>query len=198
VKVTAAARWELRVAVGLWEKLGGSETRPYVTWSALANLSSLLKDVSQLKNFLLLSIWRQSPPDSCSSPDTVKPCINQPEVYPMRHVIAVLLCLVVCVPAILAKKDKGNATLKDLQPAGTTDKKNKNQQFDFYFDASEMSYVCRTSHKTEMRATDFVVGAPLTYELNDHKGKLKGGSGKLVKCTVVRVEKLQSPGTPQK
>jgi len=44
VKVTAAARWELRVAVGLWEKLGGSETRPYVTWSALANLSSLLKD----------------------------------------------------------------------------------------------------------------------------------------------------------
>lgn len=108
----------------------------------------------------------------------------------MRYVyFAVFLC-VVCVPFAMAKKDKGTTTLKDVQPAGTTDKKNKNQQIDFFFDASGMSYVCRTSHKTEVRATDFVVGTNLTYELDEHKGKLKNASGKQVKCSVVRVEKL--------
>jgi hypothetical protein len=113
----------------------------------------------------------------------------------MRCVYCALLLLVVCVPFAMAKKEKGSATLKDVQPAGTTDKKNKNQQFDFFFDASAMSYVCRTSHKTEVKATDFVVGTNLTYELDEHKGKLKNASGKQVKCTVVRVEKLPATST---
>ena len=108
----------------------------------------------------------------------------------MRYAKCVVLMLLVCVPLAMAKKEKGTATLKDLQPAGTTDKKNKNQQFDFSFDASGMSYVCRTSHKTKIKATDFVVGTNLTYELDEHEGKLKNTSGKQVKCTVVRVEKL--------
>jgi len=116
----------------------------------------------------------------------------------MRYVVSVALLLLLCVPVAVAKKQTGNATLKDLQPAGTTDKENKNQQFDFFFDASGMSYVCRTSNKTEMKATDFVVGTTVNYELNDHKGKLKSASGKQVKCTVVRVEKLQAPEAPQK
>ena len=116
----------------------------------------------------------------------------------MRYMNSLLLLLLLCVPVAMAKKETGNATLKDLQPAGTTDKKNKNQQFDFSFDTSGMSYVCRTSHKTDMKATDFVVGTALTYELNDHKGKLKSASGKQVKCTVVRVEKLQAPPASQK
>jgi hypothetical protein len=116
----------------------------------------------------------------------------------MRYVNSVVLLLLLCVPVAMAKKQTGHATLKDLQPAGTTDKKNKNQQFDFFFDASGMSYVCRTSHKTEVKATDFVVGTTVNYELNDHKGKLKSASGKQVKCTVVRVEKLQTPEAPQK
>lgn len=106
---------------------------------------------------------------------------------------AVLLFL--CVPFAMAKKEKGATTLKDVQPAGTTDKKNKNQQFDFSFDASGMSYVCRTSHKTDVKATDFVVGTTLTYEMNEHKGKLKNASGEDVKCTVVRVEKLPATST---
>jgi hypothetical protein len=113
----------------------------------------------------------------------------------MRCVYCALLLLVVCVPFAMAKKDRGSATLKDVQPAGTTDKKNKNQQFDFSFDTSGMSYVCRTSHKTKMKATDFVVGVSLTYELDEHKGKLKNAAGKQVKCTVVRVEKLPATST---
>lgn len=109
----------------------------------------------------------------------------------MRRSMAMLLLIVVgALPASAAKKEKGTTTLKDVQAAGTTDNKNKNQQFDFIFDASGMSYVCRTSHKSEVKATDFVVGTNLTYELDEHKGKLKNESGKQVKCTVVRVEKL--------
>ena len=108
----------------------------------------------------------------------------------MRYLYCAVLLLVLCVPYAMAKKEKGTTTLKDVQPTGTTDKKNKNQQFDFSFDASGMSYVCRTSHDTKLKATDFVVGTNLTYEVDEQKGKLKNASGKQVKCTVVRVEKL--------
>ena len=108
----------------------------------------------------------------------------------MRYVYCAVLLLILCVPYATAKKEKGTTTLKDVQPAGTTDKKNKNQQFDLSFDASGMSYVCRTSHDTKLKATDFVVGTNLAYEMDEQKGKLKNASGKQVKCTVVRVEKL--------
>ncbi|HMK23489.1 MAG TPA: hypothetical protein VK466_14230 [Terriglobales bacterium] len=111
----------------------------------------------------------------------------------MRYVYCVMLFLVLCVPLAMAKKEKGGTTLKDLQPAGTTDKKNKNQQFDFSFDTSGMSYVCRSGPKTKVRATDFVVGSNLTYELDEHEAKLKNASGKQVKCTVVRAERLPGP-----
>ena len=113
----------------------------------------------------------------------------------MRYVYCAVLSLVLCVPFAMAKKEKGTTTLKDVQPAGTTDKKNENQQFDFSFDASGLSYVCRTSHKNKVKATDFVVGTNLTYEMDEHEGKLKSASGKQVKCTVVRVEKLPATST---
>jgi hypothetical protein len=113
----------------------------------------------------------------------------------MRYVCCAVLFLGLCVPYATAKKEKGTTTLKDVQPAGTTDKKNKNQQFDFSFDASGMGYVCRTSHDTKLKATDFVVGTNLAYEMDEHKGKLKNASGKQVKCTVVRVEKLPTTST---
>jgi len=108
----------------------------------------------------------------------------------MSYVYCAALLLVLCVPFAMAKKEKGTTTLKDVQPAGTTDKKNKNQQFDLSFDVSGMSYICRTSHDAKVKATDFVVGTNLTYEMDEHEGKLKNASGKQVKCTVVRVEKL--------
>ena len=113
----------------------------------------------------------------------------------MRYVYCAVLLLVLCVPYAMSKKEKGTTALKDVQPAGTTDRTNKNQQFDFSFDASGMSYVCRTSHDTKLKATDFVVGTNLTYEMDEHKGKLKNATGKQVKCTVVRVEKLPTAST---
>src|ERR1700746_533938 len=108
----------------------------------------------------------------------------------MHYIYCAVLLLVLFVSLAFAKQEKGTNTPKNAQPAGTTEKKNKNQRFDFSFDASGMSYVCRTSHKTKVKATDFVVGTNLTYELDEHEGKLKNTSGKQVKCTVVRVEKL--------
>src|ERR1700745_1360673 len=113
----------------------------------------------------------------------------------MRYVYCGVLLLVLCVPYAMAKKEKGTTTLKDVQPAGTTDKKNNNQQFDFSFAASGMSYVGATSHDTKLKATEFVVGTNLTYEMDEHKGKLKNASGEQVKCTVVRVEKLPATST---
>ena len=85
-------------------------------------------------------------------------------------------------------KQKGTATLKDLQPAGTTDKKNKTQKYDISFDAAGNEYTCRT--KDKIKATDFVVGNEVSFELDKDKVKLKNPSGKEAKCTVVRVEKL--------
>jgi hypothetical protein len=112
----------------------------------------------------------------------------------MRKVNSVLLLIVLCaLTAVAAKKESGNTTLKDLQPAGLTSKENKNQQFDFSFEASGKHYVCRTSHKTSIKATDFVVGTDLKYEVDGDKGKLKNSSGKEVKCTVVRAESLPTP-----
>ncbi len=110
----------------------------------------------------------------------------------MRKWIAVLLmAMMSALTASAAKKDTGTTTLKDLQTAGTTDTKdNKNQQYDFIFDASAQHYTCRTSPKTSVKATDFVVGTDVKYEVDGDKVKLKTTAGKEVKCTVVRVEKV--------
>ena len=113
----------------------------------------------------------------------------------MRRSIGVLLLtMVAALSASAAKKDAGTTTLKDVQPAGTTDtKQKKKQQYDFIFEDAGNHYTCRTSPKTSVKATDFVVGSDVKYELDGDKGKLKGQSGKEVKCTVVRVEKMSVP-----
>ena len=116
----------------------------------------------------------------------------------MRRRIAVLLmAMMSALTASAAKRDTGTTTLKDVQTAGTTDTKdtkdNKNQQYDFIFDASGHHYTCRTSPKNSVKATDFVVGTDVKYEVDGDKGKLKTTAGKEVKCTVVRVEKASPP-----
>ncbi len=109
----------------------------------------------------------------------------------MRKLIVVLLSLLLFIPTALAGgKHKGNTSLRDLQPAGTTDKNKKYQQYDFMFDASGNSYTCRTDPEKAMKATDYVVGSDLRFEIDGDKAKLKNAAGKEVKCTVVRVEKL--------
>jgi hypothetical protein len=105
-----------------------------------------------------------------------------------------ILALMVAVPALAGTKLKGTATLKDFQPAGTPDKKQK-QQYDFIFDASGTEYTCRSSAGTKLNAVDFPVSTEITYEIDNDKGKLKTRAGKQVKCTVVRVEQIT--GTPK-
>ena len=111
----------------------------------------------------------------------------------MRILMTLTIGLMLTVSAVAGSKDSGKTTLKDFQPAGTTDKKHKNQQYDLSFvTQSGKDYTCRTPEKTKMKATDFVVGNDLSYEVNGNKGKVKTSNGKQVSCTVVRVANAQS------
>ena len=106
----------------------------------------------------------------------------------MRRMIALTLLTMLGPPGIAAVKDSGTTTLKEFQPAGTTNKKQKRQQYDLSFvSTSGKEYTCRTGEKTSVKATDFVVGSSVTYQVNGDKGKVKTAAGKQVSCTVVRV-----------
>jgi hypothetical protein len=102
-------------------------------------------------------------------------------------ILAILLAGV----AIAAEKESGNTTLKDVQPAGTTDKKHKKQQYDLTFATSKHEYTCRSNENEKVQATNFVVGTGITYKVDGNKGQVKStSSGKSVKCTIVRVAAL--------
>jgi hypothetical protein len=107
---------------------------------------------------------------------------------------AVVLLLLCSLTVNAGNKQKGSVTLKDLQPANTPTKDNKNQMYDFIFANAANSYTCRTNRDTKLKATDFVVGADFKFDLDGDKVKLKNTSGKEVKCTVVRVEKNIASG----
>ena len=89
-----------------------------------------------------------------------------------------------------ADKIKGETTLKDSQPHGTTDKQHKHQAHDFSFDAEGKTYTCRTSSKKSMKATDFVVGTRINYEIDNDKVKIKNPENEKVECKIVRAELL--------
>ena len=111
-----------------------------------------------------------------------------------RWIAVLLLTMVGALPASAAKKNAGATILKDVQPAGTTDTKDKKkQQYDFIFEASGNHYTCRTGPKTSVKGVDFFVGSDVKYQVDGEKGKLKTTAGKEVKCTVVRVEKISGP-----
>jgi hypothetical protein len=107
-----------------------------------------------------------------------------------RNGVLLVVVAVVLSGAAGAEKQKGTASLKDFQPAGTTDKKNKTQQFDFMFDTADHEYTCRT--KSKIKATDYPVGSQVRYQVDNDKGKLKNASGKETSCTIVRVEQLRA------
>jgi hypothetical protein len=113
----------------------------------------------------------------------------------MRKMYLVGILLVLLVSASVAgNKESGSTTLKDVQPAGTTDKKHKKQQFDLTFAGAKNEYTCRTNENQKMQATQFVVGSPITFSVNGNKGDVKSTqSGKNVKCTLVRVAALGAP-----
>jgi hypothetical protein len=90
-----------------------------------------------------------------------------------------------------ANKESGSSTLKDVQPAGTTDKKHKKQQYDLSFASTTHDYTCRSNENQSVKATDFVVGTTVSYKIDGDKGEVKSqSSGKNVKCTLVRVATL--------
>ena len=115
----------------------------------------------------------------------------------MRKKLALVLVVIFLASlAFAANKESGSTTLKDVQPAGTTDKQHKNQQFDLSFASSKSDYTCRTNENEKVRATDFVVGTTVNYKIDGNKGQVKStSSGKNVKCTLVRVAAVTP--TPQ-
>ena len=111
----------------------------------------------------------------------------------MRVSKSVLLVVLLCsLPAMAGDKQKGASTVKDFQPAGTTDKNQKKQLFDLTFQASGNEYVCRTKNDDNVKATEWPVGSNITYELDNDKAKIKSARGKKMECTVVRVEVLKA------
>ena len=115
----------------------------------------------------------------------------------MRKTLALLgIVLFTAALALAANKESGSTTLKDVQPAGTTDKKHKKQQFDLSFATSNNEYTCRSNENQKVQATEFVVGTTVSYKIDGNKGQVKStASGKNVKCTLVRVAALTP--TPQ-
>lgn len=110
----------------------------------------------------------------------------------MRIIMIFAMALMLTVTAMAGSKDTGKTTLKDFQPAGTTDKNHKKLQYDLSFvTQSGKEYMCRTKD-TKIKATDFVVGSDMTYEVNGNKGKVKISNGKKVDCIIVRVANAQA------
>ena len=102
----------------------------------------------------------------------------------MRRLIALA---VVALSALAAPKDSGTTTLKDVQPAGTPDKKQK-QQYDLFFVSSTgKDITCRTPENKSVKATDLVVGSTVNYKIEEEKAKLKTSAGKEFSCVIVRV-----------
>ncbi len=120
----------------------------------------------------------------------------------MRRGNAIALLIVMfAITAAAGSKIEGTTTLKDFQPFGTVDKKtHKHQQYDLSFAAMGKLYTCRSVEKESLKATDFVVGSDVTYQINGDKGKVKNASGKEVECTVMRVAEVPAaapPASPQ-
>jgi hypothetical protein len=112
----------------------------------------------------------------------------------MRKPTAVIAILLFLATVAFAAKEQGSTTLKDVQPAGTTDKKHKKQQYDLSFATSTNDFTCRTSEKEKIKATDWVVGSPINYKVNGNQGEIKSTtSGKSVKCMIVRVAAVTAP-----
>jgi hypothetical protein len=105
----------------------------------------------------------------------------------MRKLSTLAFVLCVACTALAAEKQSGTSKLLNVEPAGTTDKKHKHQQYDFTFDAQTHEYTCRSKEGDKIKATDFVVGTNVDYQVKGNKGKVKGSTGKEVSCTVVRV-----------
>ena len=92
----------------------------------------------------------------------------------MRKLIIASLLIIVTLPVAAGTKDKGKTTLRDVQPAGTTDKKHKHLQYDLSLSTTTgKDYTCRTKENEKPKATEMVVGSDISYEISGNKGKIK-------------------------
>ena len=82
------------------------------------------------------------------------------------------------------------ATLKDLQPVGSTTKKQKRQQYDLVIDTAGNEYTCRSKLGETVKPTQFVVGSTVEFQLSGQNGEATCPEGKRVKCGIVRVATL--------
>jgi hypothetical protein len=115
----------------------------------------------------------------------------------MRKLTIVSLLILVTLTVAAAPKDKGKTTLKDVQPAGTTEKNHKHLQYDLFLSTpAGKDYTCRTKENEKPKATDMVVGSDITYEINGNKGKIKLANGKDLDCTIVRVANTPAATAP--
>ncbi len=85
------------------------------------------------------------------------------------------------------------ATLRDLQTVGTTNKKDKHQQYDLVIQTPSDEYVCRTKLGSSMKPTQFVVGSTVEFKLSGQNGEAKNSAGNKVKCGIVRVAAIGAP-----
>jgi hypothetical protein len=115
----------------------------------------------------------------------------------MRKYIALTtIVLFLASLALAAKKESGSTTLTNVQPAGTTDKKHKKQQYDLNFTTTTNDYTCRTNENEKVNATDWVVGSSINYKIKGNKGEIKNTqSNKNVKCLIVRVAAAGTPAS---
>ncbi|MGB8468941.1 MAG: hypothetical protein WCD71_02170, partial [Candidatus Sulfotelmatobacter sp.] len=81
--------------------------------------------------------------------------------------IIALFIVAAAITAVAGSKIEGTTTLKDFQPFGTVDKKtHKHQQYDLSFAAMGKLYTCRSVEKESLKATDFIVGSDVRYQIN--------------------------------
>jgi hypothetical protein len=106
--------------------------------------------------------------------------------------ILTIAILATTLPAF-AEKIKGDSTLKDSQPYGVKDKEHKHQGYDLSFYAQGKTYTCRTDPNHSMNATDFVVGGPIHYEINNNNATIKTRENKKADCKIVRAEITSAP-----
>jgi len=117
----------------------------------------------------------------------------------MRNLFAPsIVALAICLTgtSFAAQKESGTTKLVNVEPAGTTEKHHKHQQYDFTFDAQTHEYTCRSKEGDKINATDFVVGSNIDYQVKGNKGKVRGSTGKEVSCTIVRVADLPKSAAP--
>jgi len=110
-----------------------------------------------------------------------------------RKTSALCLAAALFSTAALAATVIQTATLKDLQTVGTTNKKQKHQQYDLVIDTPSNEYVCRSQLGSTVKPTQFVVGSTLEFKLSGQNGEAKNSAGNQVKCVIVRVAATPAP-----